>query len=188
MKKILVFLLAVVMCLSFCACKKNENPPQTGNTQTVAPCSDQQIRLLMEQNLNYYYLFYVDPLEITGSTDSDKYGVADTSYVADYNALKDMINSTYVSEKATQLLNYPSSDTPLYKEKNGKLYVNPGVATSVEYNVIWDPDVYEVKILSSSETECTFELVGETFDGESYKTSGSAVVQNGKWLLTDVIH
>lgn len=191
MKKLIIFLLVAVMCVSFCACKKTPTQP-ANQTPTVpleadAVCSDQQIRLMMEKNLDCYFLFYVDPIQINGSIDSDKYGVADTSYLADYAALKNKVYDTYISSKAQDLLNYPDSITPLYKEKNGKLYVNPDAITKTQYDVIWDPDSYTVNILNNSTTACSFELI-TTYEGEDYIAEGSAKFENGKWLLTDIIY
>ena len=189
MKKLLAIMLILTFCLSLSACKnKDENSSDTKTTPAQTECTEHDIRLLMETNLDCYYLFYVAPLGEGGGTDSDCYTKAETSFFTSYSELSDFVTKAYTNEKSDFLLNkYPSKDNPLYIDKNGSIYVDLDAVKPVEYNVLWD-DSYTVTFTENSPQKCSFTLTTTDFDGNEYITSGSAVFENGKWLLTDMVY
>ena len=189
MKKLLAILMVLALCLSFSACKNNdEKPADTQKEVTLSECTEQDVRILIERNLDCYYLFYVAPLSQGGGTDSDGYTKADTSFFASYSEMCDFVTTTYTKEKSDYLLHqYPSVENPLYIEKNGAVYVDLDVVEPVEYNILWD-DSYTVEFTENSTEKCSFTLTTTDFDGNEYKTDGSAVNDNGKWLLTDMVY
>lgn len=187
MKKILTILLLLALCLSFSACKKDTDDTSS-TTVSVSECSEQDIRMLMERNLDCYYLFYVSPLSQGGGTDSDGYTKANTSFFADYNEMCDFVRSTYTAEKSSYLLNsYPSTENPLYIQKDGAIYVDLDAITPIEYNVMWD-DSYTVEITEATNSECKFTLKTTDFDEKEYVAEGTAVFEDGKWLFTDLVY
>ncbi len=187
MKKLIALLLSVLFVLSLTACNKVDTTQYSNITQAQQECSELEIRQLVEKNLDCYFLFYVAPLNATGEKDENGYYEADTSYFENYEALYSFVNETYVAEKAQELLNYPSKDTPLYKEIDSKLCVNPDVVPPVNYEVMWD-DSYTLKFTQNSTSACSFEITTTDFNGNKYVTHGSAVNQNNHWYLTDFVY
>lgn len=188
MKKIIALVLSLLLCLSVTACKNNQDDSASPSQTAPTECTEQDVRILMEHNLDCYYLFYVSPLAQGGGTDSDGYTKADNSYFASYKELSDFVENTYTQEKSAYLLSsYPTKSNPLYIEKNGLVYIDLDAITPVEYNVIWD-DSYTVEFTENSTTKCSFNLTTEDFEGKEYVASGSAVFENGKWLLEDIVH
>ena len=189
MKKLLAILLILTLCLSLSACKNNdENPSDKAQTVAQIECTEHDIRLLMETNLDCYYLFYVAPLSEGGGTDSDGYTKAETSFFANYSELSDFVTKTYTKEKSDFLLyQYPSKENPLYIEKDGAIYVDLDAVDPDEYFIMWD-DSYTIKFTENTTEKCSFTLTTTDFDGNEYVTDGSAVFENGKWLLTDIVY
>lgn len=187
MKRLLALILALMMCLSFTACKDKENSQNTEAKPLTKAELEHEIRVLMEQNLDCYYMFYVAPLSHTAQQNSDGYYGTDGAYLADYSALESKVHSTYVSETAEKLLSYPTATAPLYKDVDDKIFVKPDVITPVEYNILWD-DNYTVELLETSDTKCTFKLTTIDFDSNPYTTNGCATYVDGKWLLDDLVY
>lgn len=189
MKKILAIALILVFCLSLSACKSdNKTTTDTAKATAQTECSEQDIRLLMETNLDCYYLFYVAPLSEGGGTDSDGYTKAETSFFTSYSELNDFVTKTYTKEKSDFLLHqYPSKENPLYIEKDGAIYVDLDAVDPDEYFIMWD-DSYTIKFTENTTEKCSFTLTTTDFDGNEYVTDGSAVFENGKWLLTDIVY
>ncbi len=185
MKKLLALFLALVLCLSFTACKNNS--ANTAASKLSDSELEHEIRVLIEQNLDCYFIFYVAPLNHTTQQNSDGYYGTDGSYLESYAALESLVNSTYTQQKAQQLLNYPSEQAPLYKDSYGSIFVKPDVITPVKYNILWEDD-YTLTFTEKTKNECSFELNTVDIDGNAYTTNGSAIVENGSWLLTDLIY
>ena len=185
MKKLLTLMLCLLMCLSFTACKDKEKTKGAKDTELTAQL-EQEIRVLMEQNLDCYFVYFVSPITHTTQQNSDGYYGTDGAYFEDYNALKTLVESTYVSTKAEELLNYPSKETPLYKSVDGLIFTKPDVASFVKYNIIWEE--YSVEILESSDEKCTFKLKTVDLNGKEYTVDGAAAKENDKWLFEDIVH
>ncbi len=186
MKRLIALIFILIITISFSACKKDPAPAQ--DTPSNEHCTQQDIRMLMERNLDCYYLFYVAPISEISFTDSDGYSKVNSTFFASYAELCEFVESTYTAEKAFYLLNeYPSAKEPLYFEKNSDFYVNLNVVEPVTYEIMWD-DTYTIEFIDNSNEVCTFELSTTDFDGNPYTTSGKAVMQNGDWVLTDIIY
>ena len=192
MKKLLVLFLALMMCLSFSACKdKDTDTNADTGTLVASKLSDdeleQEIRFLIERNLDCYYLFYVAPLNHTNQQNLDGYYGTNGTFLEDYAALEDLVFSTYSKEKATELLKYPSEEKPLYKNSNGSIFVNPDAITPVEYNILWEDD-YTITFTERTDEKCSFVLNTVDIDSNEYITNGSAVIENNSWLLSDLVY
>lgn len=193
MKKFISILLVLVLILSmsFClaSCKKNDtnDSSKVADTETVTPLTEQDIRILMEKNLDCYFLFYVAPLNHTTQQNSDGYYGTDDTYMKTYDELKELVETTYISEKATELLNYPSEDLVLYKNVDGLIFEYPAAIKPVEYNIIWD-DTYTIDMEKVSDTEYALTFTTYDFDSNDYVTEGNIVFENGKWRFSDVIY
>lgn len=181
MKRILALLLVIILCVSLCACK-NDADTATQNTQ----CSEQQLRALIERNIDCYYLFYVAPLSADGEANDDGYAKASTIFLQDFAAMNEFLSTTYTKDKTKELLNYPDKNTPLYKDIDGAIYVNSTVITPQPYEVAWDD--FTVEFTKNKKTRCEFKLTTATFSGDSYVATGSAVLEDNEWKLTDVVY
>ncbi len=188
MKKLLSILLILCMCLAFTACKNNDTDivDETNITQAKTECSEQEIRELIERNLDCYFMFFVAPISTVGEENEDGYYKADDSFFADYADMYDFVSSTYTSGRTKWLFNHPKKDKPLYKEIDGDIYVNPSVIKADEYEVAWDE--FELDFVLSSNTQCDFTLTTTDFDGKEYTVEGFAVHQGDSWLLTDLVY
>ena len=186
MKRFIALILSLLLCLSVSACKTDDSASQ--QNVSSSECTEQEVRMLIEHNLDCYFLFYISPLTQGGGTDSDGYTKADNSYFATYKDFSDFVKNTYTQEKSAYLLgSYPSEENPLYIEKNDLVYVDLDAVTPVEYKINWD-DSYTVEFTENSTTHCAFELTTTDFDGNEYVTNGSAAFENGKWLLEDMVY
>lgn len=181
MKRILSLLMILVLCISLGACKKDADTA-TQSTQ----CSEQQLRALIERNIDCYYLFYVAPLNANGEADENGYAKASTVFLQDFDAMNEFLSSTYTKDKTQQLLNYPDKNKPLYKNVDGAIYVNSTVIKPQTYEVAWDE--FTVEFTKNKKTRCEFKLTAATFTGDAYVTTGSAVLEDKEWKLTDVIY
>lgn len=186
MKKLLALFLVLMMCLSFAACKGKDADTVVASELTSDEL-EQEIRFLMERNLDYYYLYYVAPLNHTTQQNSDGYYGTDGSFLEDYAALENLVNSTYSKQIAAELLSYPYEGEPLYKNSNGLIFVKPDVISPVEYNILWE-DSYTITFTEITDENCSFTLNTVDIDGKEYTTEGSAVVENNSWLLTDIVY
>lgn len=194
MKKIIAILLIVIMCVCVVGCKDDQQQQtakkSASNVQKATTalentkCSEQAILLLLESNLDCHAVFYVTPLTSTTQQNSDGYLGVDKNMMADYNTLSELVRNTYCKERAEELLNYPSKETPLYKNVGGDLFVKPDVVKFEQYNIFWENP--SVKIIKEDANKCEFEITTEK-DSQPYTVKSSAVYEDGKWLLTDII-
>lgn len=183
MKRVITFILALMMCVSLAACK-NETPE---TPQAAAPQFTEEIaKQLVEKNLDCYFIFYVSPLTCTQQQNSDGYFGTDTSYLENYEALETLVKSTYTESRADIVLNYPSKENPLYKNVDGLIFEDPTAVEPVEYDILWDD--YSVEITQTSEDECSFTLKTTDMNSKEYTTTAQAVLENNEWKLTEVIY
>ncbi len=190
MKRILALLLAMLMCVLLASCKDDATVSEETNTVETSEfaCTEKTLRELLETNFDCYYLFYVAPISEGGGTDSDGYTKADTAFFASYSELRDFVTGTYTKEKSDYLLyEYPRPEKPLYKEKNGAVYVDLDAVEPTSYRIIWD-DSYTVTFTENDNTKCAFTLTTIDLDSNEYTTSGTAVFESGNWRLTDLVY
>ncbi|MBR2714662.1 MAG: hypothetical protein IKB73_00445 [Ruminococcus sp.] len=185
MKKLLSLVLVVLFCFSFAACKSKDD--STATTKAQKSCTEQTIKQLMEKNLDCYYLFYVTPLSHTTQQNSDGYYGNDKSYLSTYEELENLVYGTYTDSTAKKLLSHPKSSTPLYKNSNGEIFINPDVIKPVEYNILWDEN-YLVTIDENTKSKCTFTLKTVDLDNKEYSTDGTAVYENGNWVFSEIVY
>lgn len=182
MKRILALIMIIILCVSLCACKKETDNTVAENTE----CSQQQLRELINRNIDCYYLFFVAPLSTEGDADDDGYKKALTNFFENYDAMVEFVSSTYTSDYADELLNYPKKKAPLYKNIDGAIYVNEDVIEKQTYEVAWDE--YDIEFTKNTKDKCEFTLMPVTFTGDNYVTTGSAVYEDGQWKLTDMVY
>ena len=183
MKRLSALILTVLLSISLVACSCVTQADTQG--ANVAHCTENDIRALMERNLDCYTLYYISPAPVTTQQNSDGYLGVDKNFLSDYKTLSDLVTTTYTADKAAEILNYPSKETPLYKDVQGNLFVKPDLVEFNDYE--WSFSEYTVKIDSDKDNKCTFTLKTEE-GSQTYETTGTAVYENGKWLLTDIIH
>ncbi len=185
----LALVLSISMCLSLSSCKKDSNKgtQDSKNAVTQTELTEQDVRILMEKNLDCYFLFYVSPIKCTTQQNSDGYYGTEQSYFKTYDELKDLVESTYTEKKATELLNYPSEDLTLYKNVDGLIFEYPASIKPVEYKVIWD-DSYTVEMEKVSDKKYKLHFITTDLDSKSYETDGEIVFENGKWRFADLIY
>lgn len=196
--RLVAVMLAVMLCLVFVGCNDDSSTisqPVTTSDKALKECSERDIRLLMEKNLDCVYCFFVaDTIHPDNAAvaNADGYYKAQTSFFESYDEFESFVTSVYTAEKSNELLHkYPSEDKPLYKSDIEELLVNPDAYTPIDYDVIWD-DNYTVNITSSDLSKCEFELTAYTYDEDGnqkdYKALGCAVYEDGAWLLTDMVY
>ncbi|MBQ6626295.1 MAG: hypothetical protein IIX27_03280 [Ruminococcus sp.] len=181
-KKLLALIIAVLLCLSFTACK---NRTENVSNEEAPACSEQTIRELMEKNLDCYFLFYVSPIPHTTQQNSDGYFGTQEGYFESYEELKNFVFATYTDEKATAILEYPEKDAPVYKDSQGLIFVDPTLVPKTEYPVSWEE--YDID-MNTTDTTCTFTLTTTDFDGNEYTAEGKAVLEDNEWRLADLVY
>lgn len=184
---LLMFVVFASVCLCLTSCKKDEETVTTVKEETVAELSDQDIRILMEKNLDCYFLFYVAPLAHTTQQNSDGYYGTEKNYLQSYYELEKLVSNTYTNEKSYELLNFPDSSAPLYKNYDGEIFVNPDAITPVDYEIMWEDD-YTIEMKKVSDTEYDLSFSTRDFELEPYSTNGKIVFENGNWRFADVIY
>lgn len=90
------------------------------------------------------------------------------------------------------LYDYPYENEPKYVNIDGKLCVNTVLDGSKRYYVDWTDCKIEIK--EADENKCAFSVTGkieEPSDNpakEDYTVESTAELENGKWLLTEMIY
>ena len=110
-----------------------------------------------------------------------------------YDDLKNYVESIYSSNAAKKYLtDYPEKGNPKYVNKNGDLYINTTLSGAKGYYVDWSNPT--VVIDEETADTCKFTVtvcIEEPSDNPvqvPYKVSGTAVKENGKWLLADILY
>lgn len=111
----------------------------------------------------------------------------------DYASFEEYIRSVYCKETADMYLyNYPYEGVQKYKNVDGKLYIDLKYDGGKGYYVIWDD--YKITIDSSSADKCEFTVkaaVGWPAENpvvEDYVVKGTAVYENNRWVLTEMMY
>ncbi len=192
-KKLLCLLLAVIMCLSVTACGSKN--PQVTTEEVYQGCTEHDIRVLIEGNLDCIYCFFLlGTLGTTGEADKKGYYQADDAFFADYAGFESFVKSIYTEDTTNTLLTeYPSKDAPIYKKDGDNILVNPKNIKSVDqYNVVWNDD-YTVNLYENEtdNTRCDFECITYelTDEGEKeYIARGTAIYENDLWKLEALVY
>ena len=189
MKKFISVLLAITLLMSVCLCLascKNDDKTDASN-EKVTELTEQDVRILIEDNLDCYFMFYVAPLSDNSYQGDDGYYETDGTYIKPYDELEKLVNDTYTKKTAQKLLEYPSSDSPLYKNVDNSIYFKPEVITPVDYDVIWD-DTYTIDMAQISDTQYALTFTTYDFDSNDYVAVGDIVFEDGKWRFDDIIY
>lgn len=186
--KILKYCCALFVCIAVltgCSTqnKESENKP-----------SESTIAALFNENINCMQnIFALSSLPHTEEEAEPNVYVVDESYFEDYAAFEEYIRSVYCKETADMLLyDYPYENEPKYIDKDGKLCVNTMLDGSKGYYVDWTDCKIEIKEADSN--QCTFSVTGkieEPSDNpvkEDYTVESTAVIENGSWLLTEMVY
>lgn len=156
--------------------------------------TEDTIRSLMKENLNCMFnVFILSSLPRQGEpVEGDNIYQVDESAFADYAAFESYVRSVYSTETADMYLyNYPYEGDAKYINRDGKLCVNINYDGGKGYYADWSE--YTVTIDSVSATECNFTLVAtvewpaDKPVKEPYEVKGTAVFENGKWVLTKML-
>lgn len=186
--KILKYCCALFVCIAVltgCSSQSKENENKLSES-TIAALFDENINCM--QNI-----FVLSTLPHTEEEVEPNVYVVDESYFTDYAAFEEYIRSVYCKETADILLyDYPYKNEPKYINIDGKLCVNTLLDGSKGYYVDWTDCKIEIK--EADDYKCTFSVTGEIEEPsdnpqkEDYTVESTAVSENGKWLLTEMIY
>lgn len=204
MKRILTFIFALILMTGmFVACspyKKEEDNHQnmSNNSQnggsTEPTLTEEGIRALMTENLNCMLnIFVLNHLPIQGDfVDGQSIYPVNTDKFATFAEFEAYVRSVYTKETADlYLYNFPYEGEPMYFEKDGLLYIDMNKVGGKGYYVDWSD--YTVTINSCKNGVCSFTLnaqvewPAEQPKAEDYPVEGKAVLENGAWLLTEML-
>ncbi len=186
--KFLKYCCALFVCIAVligCSAqnKESENKP---DESTIAALFDENINCMR----NIFVLSSLPHIE--EEVEPNVY-VVDKSYFGDFAAFEEYIRSVYCKDTADMLLyDYPYENEPKYINIDGKLCVNTMLDGSKGYYVDWTDCKIEIK--EAEGDKCTFSVTGkieEPSDNptkEDYTAEGTAVFENGNWLLTEMIY
>lgn len=112
---------------------------------------------------------------------------------ADYGAFAAYIQSVYCTEEAERLLqDFPYEGEPMYLEIDGALYVDLHLVGGKGYYVDWTDCAITIDALTAEKCEFTakgvIEEPAEEPTQEAYTVSGTAVQENGQWVLEKMIY
>ena len=166
---------------------------QTSSTSTSI--SEEKLRALMDENINVNLnIFGVRSLPFEEEEVNDEttiYQVKQDVF-PDYASFENYIRSIYCEETADMYLyNYPVEGAQKYVNQDGKLCVDLQFEGGNGYYVDWSD--YTIEIVSATETECEFivkasvEWPAEEPVKEDYEVTGKAILENGAWVLTEMI-
>ena len=148
---------------------------------------------------NFYCMKYVFVLgtlpyeELTCTVGEDSLRKVTSEKFPDYKSLEDYTRSVYCKDEADRLLyNYPYDGVQKYIDRDGELYTDinydggKGYYVDTEnYNVVITDDSKDGECLFTVET--TIEEPAENPTKEAYNIEGTAVYENGNWVLKSMI-
>jgi len=203
MKKICLLLSLLIICSFCCGCfnsKKVENESNissitSNNTENTEENEEiiEEIEDLVEDNTECFMEIYsVKPLDYEYE-DIDGYHLVNDEDFKTFEDLKTFTESVYTIETAKKLYNKVDYENkPIYKDIDGRLYINVMGFGAKGYNVNWDDPIIEIKSLTKDTCEFTVTATliepGDNVSGEPYTKDGKAVLENGKWKLSEVIY
>lgn len=195
MKRLLALTLFLIMCL--CACGKSHTAlMKTGST----PVSDgvlvpaptvKQLSNLFNENLYCMNRLLTLGSLPTGSTpiQGDHVYPVESDRFQTYAQLKEYLHTVYTAE-ATELL-LDNNGMPVYLDVDGKLCVDTYHVGGKGYFVDWTG--YKLTIADVQGSTCHFTVSGTLTDPadeptpEPYTANGTAVYEDGRWVLTGMV-
>lgn len=117
----------------------------------------------------------------------------DEDVFVDFATFEEYLKSVYCSETAElYLYKSPNEENPQYVNVDGKLYVDISREGGRGYYVDWSEYTFEIK--TQSDKKCEFTVTGmieepaEVPVKEPYTVEGMAVLENGRWVLEQMIY
>lgn len=161
-------------------------------TSAAPGLTEKALRDLIDRNLNCILNFFeMGTLQYdTAPTANGLHKVTDPRF-SDYAAFEDYVRGTYVKEIADGLLGDRLPGHPLYVNVDGALYLDEAALAAKGYYVDWAN--YALSMDSLTADRCTFTVTatilepGDSLTPAPYTATGTAVVEDGVWLLTDRI-
>lgn len=148
---------------------------------------------LIKENLRCMYeIFILSMLPSQGEPlDEWKYQVSE-EYFKDFAEFEAYVRSVYCKETADRYLyNFPCEGDPKYVNIDGKLYENRMYDGGKGYYVDWSSYTIDIDSLTDDKCEftvnCTVEWPAEKPVVEPYPVKGTVILQDGKWVLTEMI-
>lgn len=167
---------------------------ETKETEDKNEINEEEIKRLFDENLKCMVDIFVLcslPTEGEPIENTNIYPVKKDIFKS-YKEFEDYVRGIYNKETADRLLfDYPFEGVQKYVEVDGDLYINMDYDGGKGYYVDWSS--YNIDIKRQSEKECVFSVTGlieepaENPVKEPYTIMGTAVYENDKWVLTEMI-
>ena len=157
--------------------------------------TEEELAVLVNENFNCARnIFGMSPLPTVGDPlDGGSLYQVDPEEYASYEELYNYVNSVYCKEYTDSLFDMETYDgAKRYYNEDGKLYTNVNAFGAKGYYVDWSGCF--ISITTNSETECKFTVTGSIEEPsaepvkEPYTIEGRAFVENGKWVLENMIY
>lgn len=211
MKRVNLLTCVLTAGILFCGCVDDTKIPEsevtTGEKTTIAQetasvaektgqVTESILKELIDKNVYCNITIFNGRLplketEIDMDTTS-LYQVSEEAF-KDYAAFEQYIRSVYCQSTADMYLNnYPEEGLQKYKNVDGKLYLDLKYCGEKGYYVKWDN--YTITIDKTDAKNCEFtvkttvEMPADEPVEEEYTVKGTAVYENGKWVLEKMLY
>lgn len=192
MKRVFALLLCMlILIIGVCGCEKEvQSTSSTASTHTDV--SVKQLEKLFDENL-YCMQRLVELGHLPYSNQAIDGGhlyPVESDRFPTYAALYDYLCTVYTEETVSQLLD--NDGMPVYVEVDGRLCIDSYHIGGKGYFVDWSN--YKITIDSTDETGVSFTITGSLVEPgdnptpQPYSATGTAVFENGRLVLTKMIH
>ena len=194
-------LAAAVLMLSGCQSSKTEVNTETVNEEQAADETvesedsiDKTITALFDQNVYCMTrIFGACHLPYEGEPVEGDNIYKVNSEFSGYSEFEEYIRGVYAKDEADRLLyDCPYEGEPMYVNVDGMLCININLAGAKGYYVDWKD--CDITVNSADGEKCSFTVRGSIEEPaavpekKDYYADGSAVFENGQWLLEKVIY
>lgn len=140
------------------------------------------VQQLLDLNFDFIEFYQVGMLNYGDYVSSLNLYVVNDSRMSTWGQFKDYVKNLYAGKRATAMI---TTDNKYWGPDgdSGRLYIFPGNFSSSDYNITWD--IYTIEITSQSSSSCSFKVVDVA---TGYSANGTAVYENGKWLLQSEVY
>lgn len=199
-KKITSLVLVGAMAFALYACgnakdgKETENGGNKSTTQIEIKSNEFTENILKELVANNLHcmedIFELKSLKYQEvAKEGTTLCLVDSTEFKDYAAFENYVRSVYCKVEADRLLNsYPQEGKPKYVNVDGKLYFDTARMTGKGYYVNWDNYTYTIDSNTADKCEFTLKaketIIGEKNTQVDYEVKVTAILENGKWVLT----
>ncbi|MBP5289456.1 MAG: hypothetical protein J6Z79_06275 [Clostridia bacterium] len=171
---------------------EEQTAEETVETSKAPEMTEEALGELIDRNLNCILNFFeLSTLQYdTAPTANGLHKVTDPRFNS-FAELEAYVRGTYVKEVADTLLGERIPGHTLYVDKDGELYLDEAAIGGKGYYVDWAN--YALSLDSLTANQCTFTVTasilepGYNLTPKPYKVKGTAVVEDGVWLLTSRI-